>query len=73
MTQVTDPIVERVLNRFRMRSRVGIETYGTTLHENKMSALEWINEAQAEAMDFCLYLERLKDEYDTERKDINKR
>lgn len=58
----TDPIVERVLTLFRSRSAKGIETYGTTLHENKLSALEWINEAQAEAMDFCLYLERLKQE-----------
>lgn len=58
-----DEIVVRVLERFKERSRIGIETYGTTLHENNLSTLEWINEAQAEAMDFCLYLEKLKDKY----------
>lgn len=62
-----DPIVKRVLKRFKQRSKQGIETYGTTLQENNLTTLEWINEAQAEAMDFCLYLEKLKDkikEYD---------
>lgn len=56
----TDPIVDSVIKQFRDRSRVGIEKYGTTLQDNNLTTLEWINHAQQEAMDFCLYLEKLK-------------
>lgn len=59
-----DKIVESVINQFKTRSEIGIKKYGTTLERNDLSTLEWIKEAQQEAMDFCLYLERLKQEYD---------
>lgn len=57
-----DEVVQRVLNRFSLRSEVGIRKYGVTLQRTDLSTLEWINHAQEEAMDFILYLERLKDE-----------
>jgi hypothetical protein len=55
-----DSIVESVVNQFKERSEVGIKKYGTTLDRNDLNTLEWINHAQQEAMDFCLYLEKLK-------------
>ena len=55
-----DPIVESVVNQLRDRSVVGIRKYGTTLNDNNISTLEWIEHAKQEAMDFILYLERLK-------------
>ncbi len=55
-----DSIVESVVNQFKERSDVGIKKYGTTLDRNDLTTLEWINHAQQEAMDFCLYLEKLK-------------
>ena len=58
--QKTDSIVESVINQFKERSEIGINKYGTTLDRNDLTALEWINHAQQEAMDFCLYLEKLK-------------
>jgi hypothetical protein len=59
-----DSIVESVIKKFKDRSDVGIKKYGTTLAgNNKLTTLQWIDEAQAEAMDFCLYLERLKKEF----------
>ena len=61
--QVEDKIVLRVLARFSERSQVGIIKYNTTLERTDLSTLEWLTHAQDEAMDFCLYLERLKDEY----------
>jgi hypothetical protein len=61
--QVKDPIVESVVKQFQERSEVGIKKYGTTLDRNDLTTLEWINHAQQEAMDFCLYLEKLKQEY----------
>lgn len=61
--QIEDQIVLRVLARFNERSQVGINKYNTTLERTDLSTLEWLTHAQDEAMDFCLYLERLKDEY----------
>ena len=58
-----DTIVESVINQFSERSRVGIDKYGVTLDRTDLSTLEWILHAQEEAMDFCLYLERLKQEF----------
>jgi hypothetical protein len=58
--EIKDTIVESVVNQFKQRSEVGINKYGVTLDRNDLSTLEWIIEAQQEAMDLCLYLERLK-------------
>ena len=55
-----DSIVESVISKFQERSNVGIQKYGTTLDRNDLTTLEWINHAQEEAMDFILYLEKLK-------------
>lgn len=60
----TDSIVESVVNQFKERSEVGIKKYNTTLDRTDLSTLDWINHAQQEAMDFVLYLEKLKKEYD---------
>ena len=53
-----DTIVESVVNKFLQRSKIGIEKYGTTLHENNSD--DFINHAMEEAMDFTLYLQKLK-------------
>ena len=58
-----DEIVRSVLKRFNERSWIGIEKYSTTLERNDLSTLEWLTHAQEEAMDFVLYLERLKQEF----------
>jgi len=57
-----DPIVQSVIDKFQERSNVGIKKYGTTLQDNQLSTLEWLTHAQEEAMDFVLYLEKLKAE-----------
>ena len=60
---MTDPIVESIKAQFDERSQRGINKYGTTLEANPASVLEWIQHAQEEAMDFILYLEKLKTKY----------
>ncbi|MEY3203304.1 MAG: hypothetical protein RLZZ629_586, partial [Actinomycetota bacterium] len=50
------------------RSQVGINKYKTTLERTDLDTLEWLTHAQEEAMDFVLYLERLKDEFKTKDK-----
>jgi hypothetical protein len=57
-----DTIVESVINQFKERSSVGIKKYGVTLDREDLTTLEWLNHAQQEAMDFVLYLEKLKNE-----------
>jgi len=49
--------------RFKERSDAGIRKYNTTLERTDLSTLQWLQHAQDEAMDFVLYLERLKQEY----------
>lgn len=56
----TDKIVESVIKQFKERSEVGIKKYGVTLERTDLTTLEWIEHAKQEAMDFVLYLERLK-------------
>jgi len=57
-----DPIVKQVTDKFKQRSRVGIEKYGTTLAENELSLDEWLNHAIEEQMDNILYLTKLREE-----------
>ena len=66
--QIEDKIVLRVLSKFAERSQIGISKYNTTLERTDLSTLEWLTHAQEEAMDFVLYLERLKDEFKTKHK-----
>ena len=56
----TDSVVESVISRFKERSAVGIGKYNTTLEDSTESFKAFLNHAQEEAMDFCLYLEKLK-------------
>ena len=62
---IKDSIVESVIKQFKDRSNVGIAKYGTTMDRKDLSTLEWLNHAQQEAMDFCLYLEKLKSEFNS--------
>ena len=55
-----DKIVDPVISKFNQRSETGIKKYGTTLDQNLLSFDEWLTHAQEEAMDFVLYLEKIK-------------
>jgi hypothetical protein len=61
-TQDTDSVVFSVINKFKERSRFGMEKYGTNLDRGDLSILDWIQHAQEEHMDAILYLEKLKQE-----------
>ena len=56
-----DKIVKSVINKFKQRSEIGIKKYGVTLDRNDLNFKDWIQHAQEEAMDFILYLEKLKE------------
>jgi hypothetical protein len=59
---IEDKAVEGVVNKILKRSDVGLKKYGTNLNRNDLTTLDWINHAQEEAMDLCLYLEKIKQE-----------
>tara|TARA_R100000306_G_C4356785_1_gene133143 strand:+ start:826 stop:1032 length:207 start_codon:yes stop_codon:yes gene_type:complete len=63
MTELTtfkDPIVEAVMDKFRIRSIQGMQKYRTTMADNPKPLSEWIEDTQEELMDAILYLERMK-------------
>ena len=57
-----DLVVQSIINKFKERSNDGQIKYGTTLDGNQLPMLEWLEHAQDEAMDFILYLEKIKNE-----------
>jgi hypothetical protein len=67
-----DPVVKRVVQKFRERSDAGFVKYGTTLHEERTTKmkglLKYIIDIQEELMDAILYLqtaqEEIKDQLD---------
>jgi hypothetical protein len=56
-----DRYVQSIKEKFEQRSQIGIKKYNTTLEREDLNFIDWINHAQEEAMDFILYLEKLKD------------
>jgi hypothetical protein len=58
----TDPIVMKVMTKYYDRSEMGIKKYGTTLENNSLPLMEWLNHLQEELMDATLYIEKLKQE-----------
>jgi hypothetical protein len=58
MNEVPDPLVQRVINRMRLRSNAGMETYGVTMERTDVGTIEWLRHAQEEALDLAIYLER---------------
>lgn len=57
-----DRIVNNVVNSYKRRSEAGIRKYGTTLDDNPIKVLEWLQHLQEELMDATLYIEKLKSE-----------
>ncbi len=55
----TDPIVDRVINKYHERSQSGIKKYGTMLTRDDLSTLDWLKHLQEELQDATLYIERL--------------
>jgi hypothetical protein len=58
----TDPILMKVLTKYYDRSEMGIKKYGTTLENNSLPLMDWLNHLQEELMDATLYIEKLKQE-----------
>jgi hypothetical protein len=57
-----DLILTKVMTKYYERSEMGIKKYGTTLENNSLPLMEWLNHLQEELMDATLYIEKLKQE-----------
>ena len=57
-----DPILIKVYGKYQERSNAGIKKYGTTLENNSLPLMDWLNHLQEELMDATLYIEKLKQE-----------
>ena len=57
-----DSVVENVINRLKDRARIGFEKYGTDLDRHDLITEQWIEHAIEEALDFSLYLTKLKEQ-----------
>ena len=63
---VRDPVVKRVVDKFRERSDAGYEKYGTTLHEERTTKIKglmkYLIDIQEELMDAILYIQTAQEE-----------
>ena len=61
-----DPVVKRVVDKFRTRSDAGFEKYGTTLHEERTTKMKglmkYLIDIQEELMDAILYIQTAQEE-----------
>ena len=61
-----DPVVKRVVQKFKERSDVGYAKYGTTLHEERTTKMKglmkYLIDIQEELMDAILYIQTAQEE-----------
>ena len=61
-----DPVVKRVVEKFKIRSDAGFEKYGTTLHEERTTKMKglmkYLVDIQEELMDAILYIQTAQEE-----------
>ena len=61
-----DPVVKRVVDKFKSRSDEGYRKYGTTLHEERTTKMKglmkYLVDIQEELMDAILYIQTAQDE-----------
>ena len=61
-----DPVVKRVVEKFKTRSDAGFEKYGTTLDEERTTKMKglmkYLVDIQEELMDAILYIQTAQEE-----------
>ena len=71
-----DPVVKRVVQKFRDRSNEGYRKYGTTLHEERTTKMKglmkYLVDIQEELMDAILYIQTAQEELNDILDEISK-
>ena len=72
-----DPVVKRVVDKFRERSNEGFRKYGTTLHEERTTKMKglmkYLVDIQEELMDAILYIQPAQEELKDVLDEISKK
>lgn len=55
-------IEDKVCALIKKRKKLGLAKYRTSMKRTDLSEKEWLQHAQEEALDFAVYLEKLKQE-----------
>jgi len=55
MSKIEDIVIKKI----KARAKLGESKYNTTMERNDLSRKEWLVHAQEEAMDLCIYLQKL--------------
>ena len=65
-SEFRDPVVKRVVDKFKIRSDAGYAKYGTTLHEERTTKMKglmkYLIDIQEELMDAILYIQTAQEE-----------
>jgi tRNA G18 (ribose-2'-O)-methylase SpoU len=56
-----DKTVKELVKKFIVRSITSSKKHGNTIDQVKKPNIKWVEEALEEAMDLCVYLQRLHD------------
>ena len=71
-----DPVVKRVVDKFKTRSDEGFRKYGTTLHEERTTKMKglmkYLVDIQEELMDAILYIQTAQEELKDTLDEISK-
>lgn len=57
-----DTIVEEVRQKFAERAQKGYDKYNATMDRDDLTIDQWLEHAQEEAMDFILYITKIRKE-----------
>lgn len=60
MSRELDSVVREVVGKFESRAKVGYAKYNNDLDRTDLTLDEWLNHAQEEAMDFILYITKIR-------------
>ena len=60
VSKTRDPLVQKLLNRMAERSEEGLAKYKVNMNDAYKPLDKWIVDAQEEAWDFIVYLEKIK-------------
>jgi len=58
--EITDSIVDTIVDKFVTRAKFGKNKYGTDLDRTDLSVVDWITHFEEELMDGILYCQKLR-------------
>tara|TARA_R100000234_G_C4989951_1_gene175043 strand:- start:956 stop:1279 length:324 start_codon:yes stop_codon:yes gene_type:complete len=64
--KVEDKTVNNLMYKFSKRAIISNKKHGDTINEVQKTTRQWVKEALEEAMDQCVYLQRLLEKIDNE-------